>query len=314
MTSQVVSGDTTSAEGVSCYPSPSQTELEADVLCRNSPSSVGLGILQCGMEMPPGQLRESMQISSHEWPDPILLSQNFSASTYPAIAPTTPYQPYEDCSTVNHSLFGYPDISHPMVPPLEYPHLGVKEDSFPFFGGSCSGSQATGSDGTWDIIPTFLPDIHNEHQTQMDCFPGIMTKTVSLNQNMAGGVLGNGPFGLDLNSHCSMDHDGAFSDDLSYGDLSLESTSPGNRRTSSPPEGLQCTVCGYRFTRRSNCRQHMKNHDPNRKRDHSCDDCGRSFGRKTDLKRHVDSVSLSWGPVAGLGMTRFAKSGHLIGP
>ncbi|OXV06385.1 hypothetical protein Egran_05846 [Elaphomyces granulatus] len=257
---QVVSEDTANAERTLCYPSPSRTDLEADVLCRNSPSFVGLGILPCGMEISSSQLRvavcpppESIQIPSHEWSDSIISNQDFSASTYPTIMPTTPFQTYEDCSTASHSLFGYPGISGPS---LEYPP-GVN----------------------WDIAAShspFFPDIHNGHQAQIDCLSGIMT-------HMAGEVLSNGPFELDPSS---MDHDGAFSDDLSYGDLSSS-----NRQTSSPPEvGLQCTVCGYRFTRRSNCRQHMKNHDPNRKRDHSCDDCGRSFGRKTDLKRHMNSI------------------------
>ncbi|KAL2009354.1 hypothetical protein VTN00DRAFT_7548 [Thermoascus crustaceus] len=34
----------------------------------------------------------------------------------------------------------------------------------------------------------------------------------------------------------------------------------------------------------------MKKHDPNRKRDYGCEICGRSFGRRTDLKRHIDSI------------------------
>ncbi|KAL2869202.1 putative C2H2 finger domain protein (Ezf) [Aspergillus lucknowensis] len=54
--------------------------------------------------------------------------------------------------------------------------------------------------------------------------------------------------------------------------------------------GLECTVCGARFTRRSNCREHMKKHDPSRRKLYRCEDCGKTFGRKTDLKRHVDSV------------------------
>ncbi|KAL2831674.1 hypothetical protein BJY01DRAFT_106705 [Aspergillus pseudoustus] len=62
-----------------------------------------------------------------------------------------------------------------------------------------------------------------------------------------------------------------------------------------PPEipsasGLTCTVCGAEFTRRSNCREHMKKHDPSGRKLYSCEDCGKSLGRKTDLKRHVDSV------------------------
>ncbi|KAL5338300.1 hypothetical protein BJX70DRAFT_205393 [Aspergillus crustosus] len=54
--------------------------------------------------------------------------------------------------------------------------------------------------------------------------------------------------------------------------------------------GLQCTLCGARFTRRSNCREHMKRHDPNGRKPFPCDECGKVLGRKTDLKRHIDSV------------------------
>ncbi|RAK97520.1 putative C2H2 finger domain protein (Ezf) [Aspergillus ibericus CBS 121593] len=54
--------------------------------------------------------------------------------------------------------------------------------------------------------------------------------------------------------------------------------------------GLECTTCGLRFTRRSNCREHMKSHDPSYVRQHPCETCGREFRRKTDLKRHIDSI------------------------
>ncbi|KAF5856826.1 hypothetical protein ETB97_006684 [Aspergillus alliaceus] len=35
--------------------------------------------------------------------------------------------------------------------------------------------------------------------------------------------------------------------------------------------GLQCTICGSRFTRRSNCREHMKRHDPNLRKSYHCE-------------------------------------------
>ncbi|KAL2822970.1 hypothetical protein BJX63DRAFT_2888 [Aspergillus granulosus] len=57
-----------------------------------------------------------------------------------------------------------------------------------------------------------------------------------------------------------------------------------------PANGLTCTVCGAEFTRRSNCREHMKKHDPSGRKVYPCEDCGKTFGRKTDLKRHIDSV------------------------
>ncbi|PLB44461.1 hypothetical protein P170DRAFT_430353 [Aspergillus steynii IBT 23096] len=54
--------------------------------------------------------------------------------------------------------------------------------------------------------------------------------------------------------------------------------------------GLECTTCGTRFTRRSNCREHMKKHDPSRRKMYHCETCERRFGRRTDLRRHVDSI------------------------
>ena len=53
----------------------------------------------------------------------------------------------------------------------------------------------------------------------------------------------------------------------------------------------QCTICETRFTRRSNCIEHIKKHNPDTKKAYPCDLCGRTFGRKTDRKRHVESVS-----------------------
>ncbi|RDW70475.1 putative C2H2 finger domain protein (Ezf) [Aspergillus mulundensis] len=54
--------------------------------------------------------------------------------------------------------------------------------------------------------------------------------------------------------------------------------------------GRQCTICGAQFTRRSNCREHEKRHDPSNRKSFACGVCGKALGRKTDLKRHVDSV------------------------
>ncbi|RAL17030.1 putative C2H2 finger domain protein (Ezf) [Aspergillus homomorphus CBS 101889] len=56
--------------------------------------------------------------------------------------------------------------------------------------------------------------------------------------------------------------------------------------------GLQCSVCGHRFTRRSNCREHEKRHDPMLRKSFPCDTCGKAYGRRTDLRRHVESTHL----------------------
>ncbi|KKZ66836.1 hypothetical protein EMCG_07441 [[Emmonsia] crescens] len=64
------------------------------------------------------------------------------------------------------------------------------------------------------------------------------------------------------------------------------------RRTSATDAKFKCEKCGMNFSRNSNCKSHMKTHDPNRKSPFKCTDpqCTKKFGRKTDLARHVDSV------------------------
>lgn len=70
-------------------------------------------------------------------------------------------------------------------------------------------------------------------------------------------------------------------------------TRPKSKRAAKSPSASihQCTICETRFTRRSNCIENIKKHNPDTKKAYPCDLCGRTFGRKTDRKRHVESVS-----------------------
>lgn len=71
---------------------------------------------------------------------------------------------------------------------------------------------------------------------------------------------------------------------------------PKPRRRTTPETAKQaCLVCGMLFTRSSNCTAHMETHNPERKRPHKCTQgpCKKKFSRKTDLTRHIDSVSQS---------------------
>jgi hypothetical protein len=57
---------------------------------------------------------------------------------------------------------------------------------------------------------------------------------------------------------------------------------------------LRCPLCNKVFTRRSNCREHLKRHNPVNRQAHPCSGCGKTFGRKTDLKRHYLTVSIPY--------------------
>lgn len=72
-----------------------------------------------------------------------------------------------------------------------------------------------------------------------------------------------------------------------------KSSSRGQALAELDPE-LRCPLCGKVFTRRSNCREHLKRHNPGNRQAHSCSSCGKTFGRKTDLKRHYSTVSLPY--------------------
>ncbi|KAJ5097912.1 hypothetical protein N7532_004913 [Penicillium argentinense] len=62
-----------------------------------------------------------------------------------------------------------------------------------------------------------------------------------------------------------------------------------SRRTNN--KGYTCPTCGFTFTRKSNCKEHQKRHDPSFKPSFTCSTCEKSFGRKADLNRHVENVS-----------------------
>ncbi|KAJ5330384.1 hypothetical protein N7476_000167 [Penicillium atrosanguineum] len=66
-------------------------------------------------------------------------------------------------------------------------------------------------------------------------------------------------------------------------------------------DGRKCPVCGYVFTRRSNCTEHQKRHDPSFKKTFNCSGCKKTFGRNADLRRHIDNASQRKGPKKGTG-------------
>ncbi|CRL30334.1 Zinc finger, C2H2-like [Penicillium camemberti] len=59
--------------------------------------------------------------------------------------------------------------------------------------------------------------------------------------------------------------------------------------------GLECPLCGIKFNRRSNCTEHQKMHNLQWNYNYPCKECDRSFGRRSDLKRHMSTVNRTIG-------------------
>ena len=75
----------------------------------------------------------------------------------------------------------------------------------------------------------------------------------------------------------------------------LKSEGQAKRGYTTPEEArCSCDICGQSFKRSNNLKTHMQTHAAHRSQPHKCEyeDCSRAFGRKTDLVRHEQSVSL----------------------
>ncbi|KAG9301774.1 hypothetical protein G9A89_003321 [Geosiphon pyriformis] len=73
---------------------------------------------------------------------------------------------------------------------------------------------------------------------------------------------------------------------------SNESVSGQSSPTNDNERRFPCLICGHRFSRKYNMEQHMKTHDPNRRKDFACDfpGCTSTFTRRHDLKRHTRNI------------------------
>jgi hypothetical protein len=128
-----------------------------------------------------------------------------------------------------------------------------------------------------------------------DCIPSTMS-TISVNDPLYFEAMEvqrgyNGPSGLSINTG-----EIVAPPQQSTNKDTPEDVTRADKRETSPDKwisasGLECPKCGAMFTRRSNCKEHQKMHNPQWKHNHPCDNCPKTFGRSSDLKRHMKSVS-----------------------
>ncbi|KAL1969165.1 hypothetical protein VTN77DRAFT_419 [Rasamsonia byssochlamydoides] len=258
------------------YSSSSQAGLDVQVVVGHSQQAVGLGIFQGGMELPFHQLRDnrSMQLPLHCWSDHPISTPSFCgpASSAPGYRPVTAYPSYNESSAVQPSLVGFSGItSHDVV---YSPDVRDKENNIPIY---------RQPSGAWSLTPP--PQTNTPSRVQIG-------ERQRANSAWEVPVAHNMPFFSDaLNQNRRSSVESSTSPESSPAGTRNRRRSGRRGRSLSPYElRFPCAVCGYAFSRNSNRREHMKKHDPNHKRKHSCGDCGKQFDRKTDLERHFSSV------------------------
>jgi hypothetical protein len=283
------------------YPSTSQAGMDAG---GHSLPAVGLGIFQGGLDIPYRQLREdrpsdSMQPSFRGCSNHPISNQSFSSPTLSAsgYVSVPPYQSYSECQAV-HSSFFSGITPQGMAPSLSYsPDVQVKENDVTIY---------RQSPGAWPMTPqspsiakqrmnppwgahlshmAFFSDAHSEEQP-----PRTMQRPdiPALDSQQTGDMSGKDRLvEVDPNRRSFVEAS------ISLGPSSSSGRKCGKKSDSSAPSNVEyrCRVCGHEFSRRSNCNEHERRHDPNYRRQHTCTQCGGTFGRKTDLRRHFISVS-----------------------
>ncbi|OQE20107.1 hypothetical protein PENFLA_c017G05274 [Penicillium flavigenum] len=285
-----------SRETSSVYSSPISTSSQGGL------SPIGLGISHCEIENAFGQLRVFP-------PAPTLPSQLVPGAPTPTFAVS-----YDDYS----SGACYPPVYNGLI-------NSASETSLGFYSPTTM-SASPSYNSTMDVIPgqSVFPDQMTDMWMQTPC-SGPTTPSDVPPGTVANGAAGQwgqsvfpdacmpstmpllsvndvsylGPMGEEIG------YDGSPGQSMNTGQvvsqpLASEGTggvtkSSGRERGSSndrllSASGLECPICGSKFTRRSNCKEHQKMHNPEWKNNHPCEICHKSFGRSSDLKRHMNTV------------------------
>ncbi|PWY89817.1 C2H2 finger domain protein Ezf [Aspergillus heteromorphus CBS 117.55] len=268
-------------------------------------SFTGLGISHIQTEASADHLRlypspEPYVLSTSDWSDPILRSQHLLETPPDAanFAPNTYYEPFGSRTDVSASPLSFYSSQALSASPSYDPMLdfGAMREEVSHFWPSPPPETMAMTEGQTevkgepeDMWDTSLPD--NASNMVMCTMPQVPQLQISTafapppqsNDKGNDTLTATGASQGDAPDVVPAEVISKWIDDVGK--------SP-NAETPKIPSasGLVCTVCGLRFTRRSNCREHVKRHNPRYRRTYPCAICGQVCGRKTDLKRHVDCI------------------------
>lgn len=278
----------------------------------NSQPPTGLGITYVGMEAQFSQMGlcsvpETLSQPTTDWPDQLMQSVFEPCLDVENLTTGTCYESFpvhHDLSTSPHSLYSPQTLSASpsYCSTLDVGNQGTtcSQTSHRWPGTPCS-DNTTPFEG-WSHVKQEYDDCPDPllYSEPSDA-SGVSTST-TIPQLMVNNTFAVTASPGKEKGDTTLKPDPIFEDSIDHDQTATipQSTAQARTTTSNDNEsckvtsasGLVCTVCGTRFTRRSNCREHMKRHDPSCRKLYPCEACGKTFGRRTDLKRHVDSVSL----------------------
>jgi hypothetical protein len=269
---------------------------------------VGLGISGCGLEGPfdsmIGCSGQSPLSAGSAMPNNLMSTGNIynlplEAEDFCGRSCYEIYNGHPDPSQSPLDLYGTrpPSMTHNIVP-ME---VGTSQGMFP--------GQTSGMPGFWMNTPISAPP------SPLQSIPAVADRPMSnqwsqemyLDTNLNSQTLPHSrafhqpiPLASESNAsrptrehHINAEPNVSLPPSTSVNDSTADSTSKTSKRGRKPSveKGCRCPVCGFYFTRRSNCVAHQKKHDPTFHRAIPCDECSKSFGRNADLRRHVDTVS-----------------------